>query len=257
MILYFSGTGNCLAIARQIAERIGDQVMPLYDAVRQDLTEEKRIGFVFPSYDFNMPPAVRNIVPRLRISQDAYVFAVIPCGAQAGNCIWTLRHLLRKQGVTLAYSHKIRVPDNSAIAFGRNPNDQTWKFERFIGRLEKIITDVQAERHKLHFSAWSLIAYFMGLPRMEQWMIRTFRPQVSEEKCIGCKTCYRICPMRNIVMSETEDDKSIAAIGPHCTVCLACVHVCPQQAIMLGDKPIVKSHQYRHPQVKLKDLLKR
>lgn len=255
MILYFSGTGNSLAIARQIAERTSDQVMPLLDAARQDLTSEKRIGFVFPSYDFNMPPAVRNVVPRLRINRDAYVFAVIPCGAQAGNCIWTLRRLLRERGIKLAYSHKIRVPDNSAIAFGRNPNDQTWKFERFAGRLERIIADVQAERHELHYSTWGPTAWFMGLPRMEQWMLRTFRPQVNEDKCIGCKTCARVCPVKNIVMTESEEGKEIAAIGPHCTVCLACLHACPQQAIEVGGKQTAKAHQYRHPQVKLKELI--
>ena len=37
MILYFSGTGNSLAIARKIAEAIDDQVLPLTDAVQQDL----------------------------------------------------------------------------------------------------------------------------------------------------------------------------------------------------------------------------
>ena len=50
MILYFSGTGNSLAIARKIAEAIDDQVLPLTEAVQQDLTNEKRIGLVFPTY---------------------------------------------------------------------------------------------------------------------------------------------------------------------------------------------------------------
>ena len=49
MILYFSGTGNSLAIARKIAEVLDEQVMPLTEAVQQDLTSEKRIGLVFPS----------------------------------------------------------------------------------------------------------------------------------------------------------------------------------------------------------------
>ena len=94
MILYFSGRGNSLAIARSIAQGVGHEMMPLVEAVRQDLTNEKRIGLVYPSYDFNTPPAVRNIVPRLKISTDTYVFIVIPCGAQAGNSIWTVRRLM-------------------------------------------------------------------------------------------------------------------------------------------------------------------
>ena len=83
MILYFSGTGNSLAVARQLAERLNEPLLSLYDA--QDLTHEKRVGLVFPTYDFNLPPAVRMLVSKLTINPEAYVFAVITCGGQAGN----------------------------------------------------------------------------------------------------------------------------------------------------------------------------
>ena len=258
MILYFSGTGNCLAIARQIAAATHDQVLPLTEAVRQNLTSERRIGLVYPSYDFNTPPAVRNLVPRLKISPDAYVFIIIPCGAQAGNSIWSVRRQLREKGIEVSYSHKIRVPDNSAIVFGRNPNDQSWKFTRFADRLKTIIADVQSERKALHFSWFSPLGWLMGTERMEQWMLRTFRPAVNEAKCIGCGICSRVCPMRNITLTDREElttsNTQLAAIGPHCTACLACLHACPQQAIEVGAKPSPMAHQYRHPGIKLKDL---
>ena len=251
MILYFSGTGNSLAIARRIAEAIDDQVLPLTEAVQQDLTNEQRIGLVFPTYDFNMPPAVRTLVPQLKISPNAYVFAVTTCGAQAGNSLWTLRRLLRHKDIELAYAHKIRVPDNSAIAFGRNPNEQTWKFEKFASRLEQIKDDVKAMRHERHFSWWSLAGGIIGWSFLENGMLRTFHPVVDEAKCTGCKTCARVCPMSNIVVEEK------AGIGPHCTICLGCVHVCPQQAIRINDREALKERQYRHPDIKLKDLIKR
>ena len=50
MILYFSGSGNSLAIARRLAEKLNEQVMPLRDAVSIDLTKEQRIGLVYPTY---------------------------------------------------------------------------------------------------------------------------------------------------------------------------------------------------------------
>ena len=244
MILYFSGTGNSLAIAQRIASATGESVLPLTEAVRKDLTVEKRIGLVYPSYDFNAPPAVRRLVERLQISPQAYTFIIIPCGAQAGNSIWTVRRMLRKKGIEVLYSHKIRVPDNSAIVFGRNPNEQVWKFDRFAGRLRTIIADVQSERKAHHFAWWSPLAWFMGTERMQQWMLRTFRPAVNEDKCIGCGICARVCPMHNISVDEK------AAIGPHCTVCLGCLHACPRQAIEVGGKTTVKEHQYHHPDVK-------
>ena len=116
MILYFSGTGNSMAISRQLAERLGEQVMPLSRAVNRDLSQERRIGLVFPCYWFNAPRAVTELVPRLQLPKDAYVFIVIPCGAQAGNAIWTVRRMLAAKGIDVAYSHKIRVPANMVVA---------------------------------------------------------------------------------------------------------------------------------------------
>ena len=252
MILYFSGTGNSLAIARKIAEALNDQVLPLTEAVQQDLTNEQRIGLVFPTYDFNLPPALPEMVSHLKISPKSYVFTVVTCGSMAGNCIWVLRRLLREKGIELAYSHKVSVPDNSALAFGRNPNKQLKKFERVPARMEQIIRELQAESHTLHYSWFSLLSWLLGRPAVEKGMIHCLGPKVNADKCTGCNTCVRVCPMDNINLT---DEKAI--IGDNCTVCLACVHVCPQQAIRTNGREALKERQYRHPDIKLKDLIKR
>ena len=44
MILYFSATGNSLAVARQLAERLNEQLMPLIEAVRQVVEEHADPG---------------------------------------------------------------------------------------------------------------------------------------------------------------------------------------------------------------------
>ena len=252
MILYFSGTGNSLAVARKIAEAINDQVLPLTEAVQQDLTNEQRIGLVFPTYDFNLPPALPEMVSHLKISPKSYVFTVVTCGSMAGNCIWVLRRLLREKGIELAYSHKVSVPDNSALAFGRNPNKQLKKFERVPARMEQIIRELQAESHTLHYSWFSLLSWLLGRPAIEKGMIHCLGPKVNADKCIGCNTCVRVCPMNNINLTDEK-----ALIGDNCTVCLACVHVCPQQAVSTNGRVTLKERQYRHPNIKLKDLIKR
>ena len=80
MILYSSGTGNSLAIARQLAEQLHEPLTPLVDAAGVDMTNEKRIGLVFPTYDFNLPPALPEMVSHLKISPKSYVFTVVTCG---------------------------------------------------------------------------------------------------------------------------------------------------------------------------------
>ena len=264
MILYFSATGNSLAVARQLAERLNERLMPLIEAVQQDLTNEKRIGLVFPTYDFNLPPALPEMISQLKISPQSYVFTVVTCGSMAGNCIWVLRRILREKGIELAYSHKVSVPDNSALAFGRNPNKQLGKFERVPARMEQIISELEKESHVLHYSWFSLLSWLLGRPAIERGMIHCLGPKVIADKCNGCGTCVRVCPMENIQLVESRESKvesretaQVAFTGDHCTVCLACVHACAQQAFRTNGQDVRKERQYRNPQIKLKDLLLR
>ena len=170
----------------------------------------------------------------------------------AGNCIWVLRRILCEKGIELAYSHKVSVPDNSALAFGRNPNKQLGKFARVPARMEQIIRELQAESHTLHYSWFSLLSWLLGRPAVTRGMIHCMGPKVNPDKCTGCNTCVRVCPMENIRLTDQK-----AITGDHCTVCLACVHACPQQAFTTNGLQTRKERQYRHPDIKLKDLLRK
>ena len=279
MIIYFSGTGNSLATARKIAEALNEQMMPMAEAVKlcanrapssslemaevqpkvskRDLSSEKCVGLVYPSYDFAPPPAVQRMLPMLNINPKAYVFVIITCGAQAGISSWYATHVFKRKGIRVAYCHKIRMPDCAGIAYGRNPNKQTWKFQKYASRMDRIIADVKARRTAYHFSGWDLLGWFSMYTKMGQKMIKPFQPTVSADLCVGCGTCARICPIGNITMQEREGQKPLAVTGPDCTACLSCVHFCPHQAMMLGGKPVDKSWQYHHPDVKLKDMILR
>lgn len=259
MIVYFSGTGNSLATARKIAEAIDDQVIPMAEAVKHDLSAESRIGLVYPTYDYAMPPAVRRMLPKLKISPNAYVFVIITCGAQIGISSWTAKRVLKRKGIRVSYCSKIRMPDCAGIVYRRNPNKQTWKFQKYASRMESIIADVKAQKSADRFSGWGLFgwilsAVFNGCLDMLRLF---FRPAVNTERCVGCGTCARVCPIGNITMQEREGQNPVPVMGSKCTSCLGCVHFCPHQAMELNGKHPDKSWQYHHPDVTLKDMIMR
>ena len=251
MIIWFSGSGNSLAIARKIADKTGEQILPIYEAVRMDLSAEKRIGLVFPTYWLDAPLAIKALVPRLQLPKDAYTFIVITCGAQTNNAVWTVRRILKSKGVRLDYCNKIRVPDTSALAFGRNPNDQAWKLSKYAPRLERIIADIQAGKRGLHYSGFDPVGWLLNLGNDTASSYKRTLPYINADKCIGCGICTKVCPQGNIKLTDNK-----AVMADDCTLCLACLHNCPQQAVEVNGRPTLKENQYRHPDVKVKDLMR-
>ena len=76
--------------------------------------------------------------------------------------------------------------------------------------------------------------------------------RVDHEKCNLCGTCKRICPLKNIQISDNR-----VIIGTNCTNCLACMHFCPNAAIGIRNRKVRKEQQYHHPEISTKDLIKR
>lgn len=60
---------------------------------------------------------------------------------------------------------------------------------------------------------------------------------VDKEKCIGCTTCMRVCPVLAISMAE----RKAVIDAERCRGCAACEQRCPQYAITMVklDQPVV------------------
>ena len=96
VIFCFSGTGNCLDLAKNVARGLGgaDIVMLRKTPAVTDVREAERVGFVFPCYGGGAPEDVLEYARTIRVGKDAYTFAACLCSAYAGTGLYELNKII-------------------------------------------------------------------------------------------------------------------------------------------------------------------
>ena len=270
-IYYFSGTGNSLVVARDIAEKTNGTLISIPSLLKEEAikTEADVIGLVFPVFyatnDCGIPLIVERFVRKLEDLGSKYIFAVCTCGYMPGTTIENLKKAIETHGGKLAAGFILRM---SSKKLGER-KQQKMRVNR-KKKLEAICKYVNARREG-EFETRGLLRKILLAPlrALEKpiFMYRykklsnTSRKSFSElipladasfqanENCTGCGTCVRVCPVNNI---EIVDGKPVWL--HHCENCYACYAWCPKNAVC-GD--IVSYNDwYRHPEVNLSDMVK-
>ena len=137
MIYYFSGTGNSYAVAKKLAEALGEELTDIAEAVKagnykHTMLQGERLGFVFPVYAWAPPQTVTDFVKNLELyySGDPYLFAVCTCGSSAGEAIDLLGKALQENGLTLDSGFSVVMPDSLRCFLmqgRRQSNMRFWK----------------------------------------------------------------------------------------------------------------------------------
>jgi Pyruvate/2-oxoacid:ferredoxin oxidoreductase delta subunit/flavodoxin len=280
-IYYFSGTGNSLAVARDIAERAGGKLIPMASVVEKDriVTDADAIGIVFPVYYVGLchiPLIVRRFVDRLDNVGTKYVFAVCTYGGGAGKTLKMLDDMVRARGGRLAAGFGVQMPQN---AFDKPFENRERLYRKWKKKVSAIAECVNARQSRAYRDG-PVVRQVVGVL---EWMANTslFRPFFTgpiyrmagcednqalpfagvmplldrtyhaDEKCAGCGTCAKVCPVRNIEMVDGKPSWL-----HRCENCLACVNWCPKKAIH-GYGELPGGRRYHHPEVKLSDLIRR
>lgn len=250
IIYWFSGTGNSLAVAKELAKQCGDaELVPMSKAVRKPLPASERIGLVFPVYAFCPPALVARFVEKMNAAPDAYIFSVITYAGSSGGTLAVLRDLLKKRDLDLAASWGVKMPENYPPFGGAPaPEKQQAVNSAAAGQIEKIAAELKMfprKRHEPIRVVWKIVSRMM-YPSFRKRVARADRSFRADEKCNGCCICTRVCPVNNVAMIDGRP----SWMG-HCEQCYACFHWCPQQAVQYGRS--AKQHRYHHPDVALSD----
>lgn len=251
IIFCFSGTGNSLAVARDIAESLGDtEIVLIADAIKEQNIDiaYARVGFVFPAYYMGgLPPIVERFITKLDFSRTPYVFAAITAGVVHGDSLDRLAALIAEHGGHLDAGFPVKMPGNYIAMYGAWPAGlQRFLFNRAKKRTTKIAQCVKEKQPVRGGKENAKPA--KPLDEKMSGYAKFARDYRVTDKCTGCQTCLKICPMRNIAMTGNKPQH-----GENCERCMACIQWCPGGAIEYGDAT-EKRKRYRHPAVKASDL---
>lgn len=258
-IYCFTGTGNSLSIARQLAQPMRAEVVRLdlsyygEQASETCVSEGDIIGFVFPVYAWSYPDAVKAFVKKLKVEgRPSYVFAVADCGDSAGETLTAFSRLLEKQGLRLDYGNICAMPNNYLpLSNVDNKAMERTKLENARVRCTKIAKNIEERLVGLNSLPPKAIDPFLlhvVHPLFCWYAKRAYRNFTVEEGCTGCGLCAKVCPQKNI---RLEGGRPVW--GKTCASCMACIHWCPVQAIQYGKK--TKSFgRYHNPNINVSAL---
>jgi ferredoxin len=258
-IFYFTGTGNSLAVARNISDRLEDTELISIPAVinGEIMADTPSIGLVFPVYIWGMPNMVVDFVNKLDVTEDQYVFAVTTCAGQPGETLLQLKRILQKKGADLHAGFAVREAantiqkDNILINIARLIERNERITKSGDERLEEIAETIKNKKEHTPETSSNLLNIFGNL------MYKGGMPNINtlgkfwvNEDCHLCLNCERICPSNNI---EIVDGKH--HWNGKCEFCQACVQWCPKKAIHIKNEDLER--RYHNPEIKVKDIILR
>ena len=254
-LYYFSGTGNSLVVARDIANLLEDtKVIPLFKELKSGIIEPvDNIGIIFPVYIWGMPLVVADFLKILKPSDAKYFFAVCTYGGFPAATLVQTEKVLKAAGVKLSSGFGVRMPGNYVPMYGAMPEEKQKAIFAAAKEKTKKIAHAVKERNvsapeKSNFFAnmiFSGLIYGFSASHMPE-MDKKF---YCDEKCNSCGVCARVCPAKNI---ELKDGKPVWL--HRCQQCMACIQWCPAEAIQHGAATKTRK-RYRNPGVKLEDFM--
>lgn len=252
-IFYFTGTGNSLKVARDLAKEIRDtELVYIPRIINTDINLDcDKIGIVFPVYMWGLPLIVSDFIKKIKT--DKYVFAVATCGGMASGALLHAKKQLQEQGVILSAGFVVNMPGNYTPLYGAPSKEKQDKL--FIAASDKIkkIAEIIKNNEKsaiesgVFLSRWifSGLIHSMGSSRI----MESDKSFWVNDKCNSCGTCAEVCPVKNITILSGKP-----LWQHHCQQCMACLQWCPTEAIQYG-KNTQGRKRYRHPEVKINDLI--
>lgn len=256
IIFYFSGTGNNLAVARQLAKELGDtDILPMrYLMTHKEISSEYDwVGFSAPTYYSHIPPYVEECMKNITYTGHQKVFLIAGCGGNRGLTMEDLRKLVNDCNKEVALEYMVIYPGNYITSYDAFPNwYQKFFIQQSYKKLHKIANDIKNDKSRKPLGKSILYLYDMKHDADSQKIIASFasigQQYTISDECTGCGACAKLCPVGNITMENGHP-----VFGDHCNQCMACIQWCDRHA--LDDREKAKNRtRYHHSDIQRQDL---
>jgi ferredoxin len=251
-IFYFSGTGNSLWVAHQIAGQLTDANVVSMSGNLDAIPDANITGFVFPVYCWGVPSRVLNFIHSHSFKSSCY-FAVATNGGQLANTLVQLKKFLKvDKKISLASGIGIRMPSNY-IPWGEAEAEATQQtfFNDAKIKIDTLVADLKNSntREVEKGVLWQRLLFTPLYKLSFSKLCKMDKSFAADSNCNGCGICKKVCPSSNITI---EHGKPV--FHHKCEQCYSCLHWCPQQALQYGNKTRGLK-RYHQPEIALGDIV--
>ncbi len=250
-IYYMTGTGNSLAIAKDICKLFNKcEIISIPKIYKKDekinITGEI-VGFVFPVY-FARPPAfMKDFLENVNFENVSYIFAIANGGGLFGRTLHIFNKLINEKGEKLDSGFIIGMPGNHpkiGTIFKKSKEEYYVKKDEKIKKISNIIKS--KSQNKIE-SNLGLLGHFFSYFAFKKIYKKSAKRKLDyafwvNDSCVKCGCCERICPIKNITNSKIKPKWN-----GNCINCCACYHNCKAKAICLENED--PNFRYLHPDI--------
>ena len=257
IIYFFSGSGNSLAIALSLAEKLSDtKVESVMNLHRNAIipSSYERIGFVYPCYYGHPPKAVTEAVKNIHISKQQRIILVVT-GGLYGQCLSDMVRLLERHTAHKIQGFSVQMPGSHILGYPAFPDFlQRLLFRRSEKKVGKITKQIQSNLPTAYKKKATVLEKLMrSITGESDEKIPHFGEMgtlfYATDACNKCGVCSKICPVDNIQVSLGQ-----VKWENKCQQCMACIQWCPQKAVAYPNIPIDRRH-YHNPMIGLDQML--
>jgi len=254
-IYYFTGTGNSLAVAKDIGKEIDGDLISIPSVIGKSTikTKAKVIVIIFPVYYWGIPLIIERFIKRFEDLNHKNVYVIATHGGSPGVTINIFEKVIEGCKGKLAAGFTVNMPGNYVPRYGAfSEEKQKELFDKWSKKVKIIAEYIKANKqgkkensNMLANSIVSNLIYYYAtkhIPKMDKnfW---------TDEKCNKCGICQKVCPVCNIDMNNGNP-----TWNSKCEQCFACLQWCPQKAIQFGKKTSIHK-RYHHPNIDISDIL--